>query len=148
MGKGSYSPYIIFWAEPLWALRSLKEDLKCGDRPLYSMPQGSYALRKYLFFSTWLFFRPNLEMNFLPWAQRKWQGNQHSYTINRALSQCDLSFPLIVFFLLVLICLLLIVPLCYASNDFAWEDEKFIQYLKHSLKEELKKIVLIKSGIS
>lgn len=74
-------------------------------------------------------------MNHLPWAKWKWQGNQHSYTINTALSQCDLSFPLIIFLLLVLICLLLIGPLCYASNDFAWGVQKFIQYLEHSLKE-------------
>ena len=69
----------------------------------------------------------------------KWQDNQHSYTIIGTLSQSDLSFPLIAFLLLILICLLLIVPLCYVSNDFAWEDEKFIQYLEHSLKEELEK---------
>lgn len=69
----------------------------------------------------------------------KWQDNQQSYTIIGALSQSDLSFPLIAFLLLILICLLLIVLSCSASNDFAWEEEKFIQYLEHPLKEELEK---------
>lgn len=52
--------------------------------------------------------------------------------------QCDISFLLIAFLLLILTYLLLIVPLCYASKDFAWEDQKFI-YLEPSLEEELEK---------
>lgn len=76
-------------------------------------------------------------MNPLPWAKCN-DKTTKSYTIG-ALSQSDLSFPLIAFLLLILICLLLIFLSCSASNDFAWEEEKFIQYLEHPLKEELEK---------
>lgn len=35
--------------QPLKRLRSLKEDLKFGDKSLYSMPKRIYGLREYLF---------------------------------------------------------------------------------------------------
>ena len=85
----------------------------------------SHAQRNMLYlentcFINLIIFVPDFWMNPLPWARFNWQSNQHSYMAER---QATWPFISLNCFSLINPNLLLIVPLCHASNDFALEDQ-------------------------
>ena len=121
-GKGACSP-------PSSSLRRVP--LSCSETPkrwitiwrqiFLTHAQRSMLYLENTYFINLIIFMPDFWMKPLPWARWNWQSNQHSY-----MAEHQATWPsslLIAFLLLILICLLLTVPLCHASNDFSWEDQ-------------------------